>query len=94
MRLLYYICLVLQVVMSKDKTNKIPRPVMLNLVQHLIESIGYETLKRAQGDISGVLRQPRRPHFLIDGDIPSFPPHRWGRMGVGVIQIYLFPSCR
>jgi len=41
-----------------SQINKIPHLVMLNLVQHLIKSIGYETLKRVQGDISRVWGQP------------------------------------
>jgi hypothetical protein len=31
---------------------------MLNLVQYLIKSMAYETMKRVQGDILGVLGQP------------------------------------
>jgi hypothetical protein len=30
--------------------GKMVKNVMLNLVQHLMESISYETLKRVQGD--------------------------------------------
>jgi len=40
---------------------------MLNLVQHLINPMGYETLKRVQGDISGGPGQPLSDvvlHFL------------------------------
>jgi hypothetical protein len=33
---------------------------MLNLFQHLIKSIGYETLKQVQGDKKGILQEPRR----------------------------------
>jgi hypothetical protein len=38
---------------------------MLNLVQHLINSTCYETLKRVQGDISEVLGQSHTSHFLL-----------------------------
>ena len=36
---------------------------MLNLVQHLMKSMDYETLKRVQGDGLGVLGQPLCPYF-------------------------------
>jgi len=39
---------------------------MLNLIQHLIKSMDYETLKRVQGDISRVLRQPPIPLISIE----------------------------
>ncbi len=32
--------------------------VMLNLFQHLLESITYQTLKRVQGDKKGITTQP------------------------------------
>ena len=38
---------------------------MLNLVQHLMKLMDYETLKRVQGDMLGVLGQPRCPYFSI-----------------------------
>ena len=39
-------------------TNGIDRlSVMLNLFQHLIESMCYETLKRVQGDKKGITTQ-------------------------------------
>ena len=38
---------------------------MLNLVQHLIKSMDYETLKRVQGDILRVLGQPLCPHYQL-----------------------------
>jgi hypothetical protein len=31
---------------------------MLNLVQHLIKSTGYETLKQVQGDKQGLFHEP------------------------------------
>ena len=31
---------------------------MLNLVQHLINSMSYETLKQVQGDKSGIFTRP------------------------------------
>jgi hypothetical protein len=31
--------------------------IMLNLFQHLLESISYDTLKRAQGDKKGITAQ-------------------------------------
>jgi hypothetical protein len=34
--------------------------VMLNLFQHLMESITYETLKRVQGDKKGITTQSLR----------------------------------
>ena len=37
---------------------------MLNLVQHLIKSMAYEILKRAQGDVLRVLGQPHTSHIL------------------------------
>jgi len=37
---------------------------MLNLVQHLITSTDYETLKRVQGDILRALGKPRTYLFI------------------------------
>jgi len=37
--------------------------MLLNLVQHLMKSMDYETLKRVQGDVLGVLGQPLCPYF-------------------------------
>ncbi len=36
---------------------------MLNLIQHLTKSRTYETLKRVQGDISGLFTRPSKLHF-------------------------------
>jgi len=46
------------------KINEIPHFVMVNLVKHLIKSMGYETLKRAQGDLLGILGQLHGSIFL------------------------------
>jgi hypothetical protein len=40
---------------------------MLSLVQHLIKSMAYETLKRVQGDVLRVLGQPHASYF--DGSL-------------------------
>ena len=48
------------------KINEIPHFVMLNLVQHLMKSMAYETLKRVQGDIFGALGHPQRSHLLAN----------------------------
>jgi hypothetical protein len=37
---------------------------MLNLVQHLVKSMSYETLKQVQGDILGLFTRPPILDFL------------------------------
>ena len=38
---------------------------MLNLFQHLIKSNGYETLKRVQGDKSGLFTRLSKIHLIL-----------------------------
>jgi len=45
---------------------------MLNLVQHLTKSIGYETLKQVQGDKSGLFTGPSKLPELRKGVEESF----------------------
>jgi len=47
--------------------------VMLNLFQHLIKSMHYETLNRIQGDKRVVFQQPVR-HFFTKGKCPVWKP--------------------
>jgi len=58
---------------------------MLNLIQHLIKSRAYETLKQVQGDKSGLFT---RPSTLVIGN-PPFPPFSkgggWGDLEVLIL---------
>jgi hypothetical protein len=62
---------------------------MLNLFQHLMESITYQTLKRVQGDKKGITTQPRGGRVRVGVDhetfitpILTFPPQGGRRLRV------------
>ena len=45
--------------------GKMVKNVMLNLVQHLMESISYETLKRVQGDKKIIATQSLKGREIV-----------------------------
>jgi hypothetical protein len=47
--------------------------VMLNLFQHLIKSICYETLKRVQGDKKWITTQSLEGEGQGEGEIEAYP---------------------
>ena len=73
---------------------------MLNLVQHLIKSMAYETLKRpmkqvqgmVQGDVLRVLGQPHTSYLLFFVTDPVKKPYladrNWGPVEIFLLKVY------